>query len=140
MLRNFCSVLLLDGLHLVLETQLQLFQSDFFQFFVFGEVALLGEGFEALGVLRVLRDQFAEFIVTGQEMVSRSHPVDLLFCFSDLKVTQVKHRFNEFCVSICQVGAPVESLYLHHFRASSEPIDRLNVGVAAQNNRVFAGA
>jgi hypothetical protein len=112
---------LLDGLHLVLETQLQLFQSDFFKFFVFGEVALLSEGFEPLGVLRVLRDQFAEFIVTGQELVSRSHPVDLLFCFSDLKLTQVKHRFNEFQASIFLKHAGGERLYLQHLRAAGEP-------------------
>jgi hypothetical protein len=44
-------MLLLDRFHLILETQLQLLDPDFFQFFVFGEVPLLEETFEALTIV-----------------------------------------------------------------------------------------
>jgi hypothetical protein len=33
----------LDGLHLVLQAELQLFQPDLFQFFIFGEISFFGE-------------------------------------------------------------------------------------------------
>jgi hypothetical protein len=36
-------VLPLDGLHLVLQAKFQLLQPDFFQLFIFGEIAFLGE-------------------------------------------------------------------------------------------------
>ena len=36
-------ILALNGLHLVLEAQFQLFQPDFFQLFVFAEITFLGE-------------------------------------------------------------------------------------------------
>jgi hypothetical protein len=36
-------ILALDGFHLILEAQFQLFQPDFFQLFIFGEISLLGE-------------------------------------------------------------------------------------------------
>src|SRR5258707_9482659 len=71
-LRGLPLELLLDIEHLVLQTQLQLFQPDFFQFFVFREVALVSEGIESLGKLRVLLDQPPEFIMASQELVSRS--------------------------------------------------------------------
>ena len=62
-------------LHLVFEAQLQFLQPHFFKFFVIGEVSLLGEGFQPLGVLRVLLNQSLELILTGRELLSRSqHP------------------------------------------------------------------
>ena len=47
-------VLPLNGLHLIFEPQLELFEADLFQLFVFCQVAFLGECIESLGVLRVL--------------------------------------------------------------------------------------
>src|SRR5215467_14547694 len=65
----------LDRIHLILEAQLQLLKPYFFHLFIFGEVALLGEGFQPLGVLRMLLNQPLELLMTGQELVSRSqHP------------------------------------------------------------------
>jgi hypothetical protein len=67
--------LMLQTLHLVFEAKFQLLQPHFLQFFVVGEVSLLGEGFQPLGVLRVLLNQSLELIVTGQELLSWSqHP------------------------------------------------------------------
>jgi hypothetical protein len=64
--------LVFQTLHLVFESQLQFLEPHFFQFFVVGEVALLGEGFQPLGVLRVLLNQSLELIMTGQELLSWS--------------------------------------------------------------------
>jgi hypothetical protein len=61
---------LFDGFHLVFQTEFHLLQSNFFKLFVFGEVTLLGEGFEALRVLLMFLSQFAELIVAGQELVA----------------------------------------------------------------------
>ncbi len=62
-------------LHLVFKAQLQFLQPHFFQFFVVGEVSLLGEGFKPLGVLLVLLSPSLELIMAGQELLSRSqHP------------------------------------------------------------------
>src|SRR5574341_195921 len=78
-------VLLLDALHLVLEAQLELLQAHFFQFLIFGQVAFLDQGIEALRVLRVLLNQLAELFMAGQELVPqlRCHPEDLLDCRLD---------------------------------------------------------
>src|SRR5438132_8084754 len=65
------SILLLDGLHLVLEPQFQLLQSDFFQLFVVGKIPLVSKRGEPLFILRMLLGQFAELLVRGQEMVFR---------------------------------------------------------------------
>jgi hypothetical protein len=40
---NVLPILALDGLHLVLEPELQLLQPDFFQLFVVGEISFVGE-------------------------------------------------------------------------------------------------
>jgi hypothetical protein len=67
--------LMLDTLHLVFEAQLKFLEPNFFKFFVVGEVPLLGEGFQSLGVLRVLLHQSLELIMTGEEGLSWSqHP------------------------------------------------------------------
>jgi hypothetical protein len=63
---------MLECLHLVFKTQFELFESNFFQFFVVGEVSLFGEGFQSLGILRMLLCQPLELIVTGQECLSCS--------------------------------------------------------------------
>jgi hypothetical protein len=65
------SILPLDGFHLIFEPQFKFLQPDFFQFFVIGEIPLVGERRETLLILRVLLGQLAERFVTGQEMVSR---------------------------------------------------------------------
>src|SRR4029077_5433912 len=71
-------ILALNGLHLVLQAQFQLLQTDLFQLLVFAEVTFLGECIEALRVLRVLLSQSAEFLMIGQKLVFRSqHPADL---------------------------------------------------------------
>jgi hypothetical protein len=76
---NVFAVLPLDDLHLVFEPQFQLLQSDFFEFLVVGKITLVGKRGEPLLILRVLLGQPAEFLVRGQEMVSRGkHPTDLL--------------------------------------------------------------
>jgi hypothetical protein len=62
--------LLFDGFHLIFQTELHLLQSNFFKFFVVGEVTLLGEVIKALLVLLVFLGQFAELIVAGQELVA----------------------------------------------------------------------
>jgi hypothetical protein len=41
------SMLALDGFHLIFEAELQLFQTDFFELFVFAKITFLGEYFEA---------------------------------------------------------------------------------------------
>src|SRR5712692_806504 len=75
--RDVCPILPLDGLHLVPQTQFQLFQSDFFQFFVVGKVTLVGKRGETLLKLRVLLGQLAELFMRGQEVVSRGEqPAD----------------------------------------------------------------
>src|ERR1700694_3537504 len=43
----------LNGFHLVFEPELQLFESDFFELFVFAEITLLGQGIEATSILCV---------------------------------------------------------------------------------------
>ena len=79
--------LLLQTMHLVLKAQLQLLQPHFLHFFVFGEVSLLGEGFQPLGVLRVLLNQSLELIMTGQELLSWSqHPCQTSCCFVTTKL------------------------------------------------------
>src|SRR5208282_3717838 len=74
-------------LHLVFQAQLQLLQPHFLYFFVFGEVSLLGEGFQPLGVLRVLLNQSLELVMTGQELLSWSqHPCQTSCCFVTAKL------------------------------------------------------
>ena len=68
--------LLLDALHLVFETQLELLKSNFLYFFVFGKEPLSDEGIKLLGVLRMLLGQFAKFRIAFEELRSefrRSH-------------------------------------------------------------------
>src|SRR3974390_3170808 len=65
-------ILALDRFHLIFEAEVQLFQPDFFQLLVFAEITFLGEYIKTLGILRMLLNQAAEFVVTGQELVSRS--------------------------------------------------------------------
>lgn len=88
-------ILPLNGRHLVLESQFQLFQPDFFQLFVFGQITFLGERFETLLVLRVFQRQFLKLLMTGEELVSRSeHPVRPPYAIFALNVTQGIFRFN----------------------------------------------
>jgi hypothetical protein len=82
----------LQALHLVFQAQLQFLEPHFFQFFVFGEETLLGEGFQPLGVLRMLLNQSLELIMTGQELLSWSqHPCQTSCCLLQLgyKVAQI---------------------------------------------------
>jgi hypothetical protein len=81
-LRDVSAVLLpilpFDCLHLVFKTKFQLLEPNFFQFFIFAEVALLGERIKASRILHMFLSQLAKFIVIGQQSVIRSqHPVDL---------------------------------------------------------------
>src|ERR1700741_950009 len=87
-------ILALDGLHLVFQAQFQLFKPDFFQLFIFAEITFLGECIEAFCILRVLLSQSAEFLVIGQELVSRSqHPADLQPGYK-VRLAQAKSGFN----------------------------------------------
>jgi hypothetical protein len=68
--------LLLNALHFVFETQLELLKSNFLYFFFFGEKTLGDEGIKFLGVLRMLLGETTEFIVAFEELRSefrRSH-------------------------------------------------------------------
>ncbi len=68
--------LLLDALHFVFETQLELFKSDFLYFFFVGKEPLGDEGIKLLGVLRMLLGQPTEFVVAFEELrpeFRRSH-------------------------------------------------------------------
>src|ERR1700677_942581 len=78
-LRYVSSVLLpilpLDRLHLVFKPKLQFLEPDFFQLFIFTEVALLGKRIKTGGILHVLLSQLSKFIMIGQKSVIRSqHP------------------------------------------------------------------
>jgi hypothetical protein len=69
-------VLLLDARHFVFQTQLELFKSDFFCFFVFGKETLGDEGIELLGVLRMLLGEPTKCFVAFEELrpeFRRSH-------------------------------------------------------------------
>jgi hypothetical protein len=72
--------LLLQGLHLVLEAQLELFQTDLFDLLILGEEPLLGEGIEPLGILGMFKNKAPKFFIIGDEHVSNlsCHPADLL--------------------------------------------------------------
>ena len=72
--------LLFQRQHLVFEAQLQFLQPHFFQFFIVGEVALLGEGFQPLGVLRVLLNQSLELVMdwSGVALLESASLLDLL--------------------------------------------------------------
>lgn len=90
------AVLPLDHFHLIFEPQFKLFQPDFFQLFVVGEVTLMGERGETLFVLRMLLGQLAEFIVASQEKISRGkHPADLLKSDCEVKLAQETYLFND---------------------------------------------
>jgi len=90
------TVLPLDRFHLIFKPQLQLLEPDFFQFFVVGKVTLVGKRGKTLLVLRVLLGQLAEFIVRGQEVVSRGkHPADLLKSDCEVKLAHEIHVFND---------------------------------------------
>ena len=68
-------VLLLDDLHLVLETQFELLQTDLFQLLVFAQVGFLDQGVEALCVLLVFLRQATKRFVLGNEVIlDRCHP------------------------------------------------------------------
>jgi hypothetical protein len=65
--RMCSSETLFEHLHLVFETELQFFKSDFFELVLFRVVGLVDEGVELLGVELVFLSQTTKFVVAGQE-------------------------------------------------------------------------
>jgi hypothetical protein len=70
----------LQGLHLVLEAQFELFQANLFDLLILGKKSFLGEGIEPLGILRMLYNKASKLIISGDEYVPNlsCHPADLL--------------------------------------------------------------
>jgi hypothetical protein len=72
--------LLLQGLHLVLEAQFQLFQADLFDLLILGEKSLLDKAIEPPGILGMFSYKAPKFFIAGDEHVPNlsCHPADLL--------------------------------------------------------------
>jgi hypothetical protein len=72
--------LLLQGLHLVLETQFQLFQADLFDLLILGEKSLLDKVIEPLGILGMFSNKAPKLFIAGEEHIPNlsCHPADLL--------------------------------------------------------------
>jgi len=76
------SEVLLNRLHLVFDAQFELFETDFFQLFVFRQVSFFDERAETLRVLAVFLGQPTKLFVAGKKLFANGiyHPEEPPAC------------------------------------------------------------